>query len=84
MISNGLENGTHCLSEKSRALPVVCVNKCIKADGWQSSTTQLYTVSQVFKNRLFNLCWTEAIGKILVNNLYRILSMNQKFPIPRP
>lgn len=33
---------------KSELLPIVCVDKCIEADRWQSSTTQMYTISQVF------------------------------------
>lgn len=46
--------------EKTWWIPVVCINEGIKADWWQSYGTQLHTVPQVFKNRLFHLCWSES------------------------
>ena len=42
------------------------VDKGIKADRWQCHTTQLYTVSQVLKNRLFHLSWPEGTVNLLI------------------
>ena len=47
-------------------LPIMCVDKGIKANRWQCRTTQLYTVSQVLKNRLFHFSWPEGIINLLI------------------
>lgn len=86
-ISNGVEHWTQTLpiiigKGKLRTLPIVCVDKCIKADRWQRSTTQLYTVSQVLKNRLFNLCWTETMNTRLIHKLHQNVNMNHQLRYP--